>query len=93
MLGEYLDWTSYQNTGRKRVGEVTLVVDHMRGPFISYNQYGLEVFHNKHIQFGQIKLSSTTLESACNEATDVYRALLTDAVEYLTKQVNLLPEI
>lgn len=93
-MNDYLsDWKFINGQGRISFGKVTLVVDRMRGSFVSNNQFGLEVFNNKYIQFKQIPLASKTLESACNEAMDVYRALLTDSVEYLTKQINLLPEI
>lgn len=53
----------------------------------------LSIHFNPYLPDHQKRLSFKDFESACNEADDYYRSILTEAIEYLTKQIKLLPEI
>ena len=60
---------------------------------INGNPCGLSIHMNKYLPSHTIQLHYYDWDSACNEADDVYRGLLTEAVNYLAEQVKLLPDI
>jgi len=73
----------------KKLNSVTMIV--FKG--INGKPCELHIHMNPYIPQQSVNLHFHDWESACNEADDVYRGLLTKAIEYLIKQIQLLPDI
>lgn len=94
IIGANKDWKLTENWGNtpcamKWLDKVTLMV------FLGINGHNAElsIHYNKYIPCHQKILSFNDFESACNEADDYYRALLTEEINYAMNQLRMLPEI